>query len=76
MNHENEYYDNMVTMLELIWGEVRREYELIKGDLYNKMVELLGKMDADHFVEDWRAMAVVCESGELLQGYCRGRRPG
>ena len=21
MNHDNEYYDNMVTMLELIWGE-------------------------------------------------------
>ena len=21
MAHENEYYDNMVTMLELIWGE-------------------------------------------------------
>ena len=21
MGHENEYYDNMVTMLELIWGE-------------------------------------------------------
>ena len=57
-------------------AEVRREYELIKGDLYNKMVELLGKKDADHFVEDWHAMAVVCESGELLQGYCRGQRPG
>ena len=21
MAHENEYYDNMITMLELIWGE-------------------------------------------------------
>jgi hypothetical protein len=56
-------------------AEVRREYELIKGDLYERMVELLGKDDADHFVEDWRAMAIVCKSGELRQGYCRGRRP-
>lgn len=54
--------------------EVRREYDLIKGDLFERMVELLGQEDADHFVENWRAMALVCESGELRQGYCRGRR--
>jgi len=55
--------------------ESRREYELIRGDLYERMVELLGQADADHFVENWRALAVVCEAGELRQGYCRGRRP-
>ena len=42
--------------------EARREYELIKGELYPRMVELLGQADADHFVEDWRAMVVVIES--------------
>jgi len=57
-------------------AEVRREYELIKGDLYHRMVELLGKQDADHFVENWRAMAIVCEAGEMRQGYCRGLKPG
>ena len=56
-------------------SEVRREYELIKGELYERLVELLGKKDADHFVENWRAMVVVCESGEMRQGYCHGRRP-
>lgn len=55
--------------------EARREYELIRGDLYETLVELLGQDDADHFVENWRAMVVVCESGEMRQGYCRGRRP-
>ena len=55
-------------------SEARREYELIKGELYARMVELLGQADADHFVENWRALAVVCESGELLQGYCRGTK--
>jgi ubiquinone/menaquinone biosynthesis C-methylase UbiE len=54
--------------------EARREYELIKVELYGRMVELLGQADADHFVKDWRALAVVCESGELLQGYCRGTK--
>ena len=55
--------------------ESRREYELVKGDLYAPMVQMLGQKDADHFVENWRAMVVVCESGEMRQGYCRGRRP-
>lgn len=56
-------------------AEARREYELIRGDLYPRMVELLGRESADHFVEDWRSMVVVCESGEMRQGYCRGRKP-
>ncbi|MDH4108733.1 MAG: methyltransferase domain-containing protein [Gammaproteobacteria bacterium] len=56
--------------------ESRREYELIKGELYPRMAELLGQRDADHFVENWRALVVVCEQGEMKQGYCRGRKPG
>ena len=56
-------------------SEVRREYDLIMGDLYDRMVELLGQKDADHFVENGRAGVIVCESGEMRQGYCRGRKP-
>ena len=41
-------------------AESLREYELVKGELYPRMVELLGQADADHFVEDWRALAVSC----------------
>jgi hypothetical protein len=55
--------------------EARREYELIQGDLYPRMVEAMGQHDADHFVENWRAMVVVIENGEMRQGYIRGRRP-
>ncbi len=64
MAHKDEYHDNMVAMVELI-----------KGDLYPRMVELLGQADADHFVENWRAMVVVTDKGEMRQGYYRGRRP-
>ena len=53
----------------------QREYDLIKGELYPRMVELLGQSDADRFVEDWRAMVVVIDKGEMRQGYSRGRRP-
>jgi len=55
--------------------QARKEYELMTGDLYPRMVELLGQADADHFVEDWRAMLVVIDKGEMQQGYSRGRRP-
>ncbi len=55
--------------------EAHREYELLQGPLYSRMAELLGRQDADHFVESWRAMIVVIDNGELRSGYCRGRRP-
>ncbi len=55
--------------------QAHREYDLLKGGLYPRMVELLGQADADHFVENWRAMVVVIDKGEMRQGYSRGRRP-
>ncbi len=55
--------------------QATREYELIRGELYPRMVELLGQESADHFVENWRAMVIVCDKGEMRQGYCRGRKP-
>jgi len=69
-------FNNVVMTDASDWyrAEARREYELIKGDLYERMIELLGQADADHFVENWKYMALVCESGELLQGYCRGMK--
>lgn len=57
-------------------AEASREYELLKGELYEPMIKLLGQADADHFVESWRAMVIVCNSGEMRQAYCRGQRPG
>jgi len=68
---------NVVTQDATAWyrAEARREYELMAGDLYPRMVELIGQADADHFVENWRQMVVVIDKGEMLQGYCRGQRP-
>ena len=54
--------------------QAREEYERLRGELYPRMVELLGRDDADHFVEDWRSMVVVWESGELTQTVCRSRK--
>jgi ubiquinone/menaquinone biosynthesis C-methylase UbiE len=55
--------------------EARREYELMRGEGRQQVVELIGQARADHMIEDWRSMVVVCEKGELCQGYTRGRRP-
>ncbi len=85
MGHQDDYekhlkdagYANVITTDVSDWyrAEVRREYELMNGELYPRMVALLGQQDADHFVENWRAMVVVCEKGEMLQGYYRAQRP-
>lgn len=55
--------------------QVRIEYDKLRTDLYPRMVELIGRRDADHFVENWRALAVVCEKEELFQVYSRARKP-
>jgi phosphoethanolamine N-methyltransferase len=55
--------------------KVREEYEQLRDELYPRAVELIGKQHADHRLENWRAMAVVCEKGELRQAYTRGRKP-
>jgi ubiquinone/menaquinone biosynthesis C-methylase UbiE len=56
--------------------ESRREYERMRGAGRQRVVELIGEDQAAHMIEDWRSMVVVCEKGELRQGYTRGRRPG
>ncbi len=55
--------------------ESRREYERMRGEGRPQVVELIGEAQADHMIEDWRSMVVVCEKGELRQGYTRGRKP-
>ncbi len=55
--------------------ESRREYDLMRGPLYGRIVDLIGRAEADHLVESWRVMARLCELGEMRQGYYRARRP-
>lgn len=56
--------------------EAHHEHDLMAGPaLYPRMVALLGKDKADHFVEDWRALTVVLDKGELRPGRWRARKP-
>ena len=55
--------------------ESRREYERMRGEGRPRVIELIGEAQAEHMIGDWRSMVVVCDKGELRQGYTRGRRP-
>lgn len=52
-----------------------REYEEMQGPLKSRMVGLLGKEQQEHFLENWRAMAVVLDKGELRPGFYRACKP-
>lgn len=54
---------------------VRLEYEKLRGELYPRMLELIGKEESEHFIENWRAMMLVCEKREMRQIYTRSRKP-
>jgi phosphoethanolamine N-methyltransferase len=79
-NHRTILQDSGFTDIEIVdasdWyrRQVRREYEQLRGGLYPRVVELIGQRDADHFVENWRAMTVICEKGEMRQAYLRARK--
>ena len=55
--------------------KAREEYEQLKTELYPKMLELMPQSQADYFVENWRAMVVVCDKGEMQQSFYRARNP-
>lgn len=55
--------------------EAHREHQLLAGELYSRVTELLGREQADHFVENWRAMTVVLDKGEHRPGRWRAQKP-
>jgi hypothetical protein len=54
---------------------VKDEYERLRGEHYSRALELIGKEETDHRVENWRAMVVISEKGDLRQVYTRGQKP-
>ena len=70
-------FENVQTRDASDWyrRQVRVEYEQLRGALWPQVRAAIGEPDAKHFVENWRAMTVVCESGEMRQGYYRAQKP-
>lgn len=51
------------------------EYDRIRGPLADTMLDVLGEEQRDYFIENWRAMVVVLDRGELRPGFYRGVKP-
>ena len=51
------------------------EYAQMQGPLKARMIELLGRKEQAHFLENWRAMVVVLDKGELRPGHYRATKP-
>ncbi|MEJ2178185.1 MAG: methyltransferase domain-containing protein [Gammaproteobacteria bacterium] len=74
---EGAGFEHVTTTDASTWyaREARREYELMKGPLFDQVTALIGQKKRDHFIKDWAAMVRVLESGELRSGYIRAQRP-
>ncbi len=57
-------------------AQAHDEYARMKGPLRKAMLETLGPEKQAHFVENWRALCVVLDKGELRPGRLRARKPG
>ena len=53
-----------------------KEYRDMQGHLKQPMIDALGEDGQAHFEENWRAMCVVLDSGELRPGRFWARKPG
>ena len=53
----------------------REEYAHMKGELHEQMVAVLGEDKAEHFVENWRAITIVLDNGELRTCQLRAHKP-
>ena len=52
-----------------------QEFDKMQGPLKAKMIESLGREQQEHFLENWRAMVVVLDKGELRPGFYRAHKP-
>jgi len=52
-----------------------RELDEMQGPLKAQMIEMLGREQQEHSLENWRAMVVVLDKGELRPGFYRARKP-
>lgn len=59
------------------WYQKRaaEELEELTGPLFEKAAEVTSEEMRDMAINEWRAMNLVLQSGELRSGYFRGRKP-
>ena len=65
LRDRNEWYRDLAV----------RECAAIEGEWYPTILSRLGESRAQHFVADWRQLALVLRRGELRPAHYRARRP-
>jgi phosphoethanolamine N-methyltransferase len=55
--------------------QAQQEYTAMRGPLENQMREILGEKAKAHFIENWRALTVVLDNGELRPSRFRAHKP-
>jgi ubiquinone/menaquinone biosynthesis C-methylase UbiE len=65
LRDRNEWYRDLAV----------RECTAIEGEWYPTILSRLGESRAQHFVADWRQLALVLRRGELRPAHYRARRP-
>lgn len=69
---ENVYYSDASS-----WYQKRAAQELaeLEGPLFEKSAEVTSEEMRDSIIDEWHALNVVLQSGELRSGYFQGRKP-
>ena len=59
------------------WYQKRAAQELaeLEGPLFEKAAEVSSEEMRDSIIDEWHALNVVLQSGELRSGYFQGRKP-
>lgn len=56
--------------------QAHAEYDAMLGSLSSRMRQTLGEKEQAHFIENWRALTVVLDNGELRPGRMWAQKPG
>ncbi len=56
-------------------GRAAEELKELTGPLFDKAAEVTSEEIRDSIINEWRALNLVLQSGDLRTGYFRGRRP-
>ncbi len=65
LHDRNEWYRDLA----------QRELAALEGELRLLVIERIGRDRAEHFVNNWRQLMLVLESGELRPTHLKGRKP-
>jgi hypothetical protein len=59
------------------WYQKRAAQELaeLEGPMFEKAAEVSSEEMRDSIIDEWHALNVVLQSGELKSGYFQGRKP-